>query len=321
MGKSEGANEFKLVASPEANIAITYVVKSPSNYLLRIQPELLKSIEYTVVISTGPSLAYPVGAPGNNHIKSVFGVARDGGARKHEGIDMFAPLRTPLLAAAKGTISRVEQTQLGGNVVWLRPDDHNLSLYYAHLDKQLVRSGQRVNAGDTVGLMGNTGNAISTSPHLHFGIYAPGGAIDPYPFVYKTNEAPPKISSSLSALGKMFRIDSKNARLSANPDEIANQKVQANAPIKVEAALKNKFRVSFVDGTMGYISSGNVVPIDKPLRKYKVPDRQILYDHPADSALKITTLQAGETVNVHGEHGDYEYVMTRGAEGWIEARR
>ena len=57
-------------------------------------------------------------------------------------------------------------------------------LYYAHLDQQLVSPGERVNAGEIVGTVGNTGNARTTAPHLHFGIYAVGrGAIDPYWFI------------------------------------------------------------------------------------------------------------------------------------------
>jgi murein DD-endopeptidase MepM/ murein hydrolase activator NlpD len=52
-------------------------------------------------------------------------------------------------------------------VIWLQDTKRQQTLYYAHLDQQLVRPGQRVVAGDTIGLVGNTGNARTKDPHLH----------------------------------------------------------------------------------------------------------------------------------------------------------
>ena len=77
----------------------------------------------------------------------------------------------------------------GEKTVWLRDGERGLSYYYAHLDSQLVRAGEYVERGDTVGLVGNTGNARTTPPHLHFGIYA-NGARDPYPYL-QGEDAPP----------------------------------------------------------------------------------------------------------------------------------
>jgi hypothetical protein len=54
------------------------------------------------------------------------------------------------------------------------------SLYYAHLDSQSVSSGMRVNVGDTIGFVGNTGNARTTPPHLHFGVTGVETTVDPY---------------------------------------------------------------------------------------------------------------------------------------------
>jgi murein DD-endopeptidase MepM/ murein hydrolase activator NlpD len=78
---------------------------------------------------------------------------------------------------------------VGGKVVWLQPLFGNMRLYYAHLDTQLVERGQFVLAGEPVGTVGNTGNAITTPPHLHFGVYVRqpgmrGGAQDPYRFLH-----------------------------------------------------------------------------------------------------------------------------------------
>jgi murein DD-endopeptidase MepM/ murein hydrolase activator NlpD len=76
----------------------------------------------------------------------------------------------------------------------------DINLYYAHLDKQLVHAGQLVKKGDTLGLIGNTGNAKHTPSHLHFGIYGDHGAIDPWPFVNQSEKsAPIPATKSLSA--------------------------------------------------------------------------------------------------------------------------
>lgn len=109
--------------------------------------------------------------------------------RSHEGVDIFAPRGTPVLAATDGVILSVRHTPIGGKVIWMRPDGEDVELYYAHLDRQDVRPGERVRAGDQIGLVGNTGNARGTSPHLHFGVYRNGGrvAINPEPWLERTS--------------------------------------------------------------------------------------------------------------------------------------
>ena len=93
------------------------------------------------------------------------------------------------MAAAPGTVTRVNETNLGGKVVWLR-DTLGNSLYYAHLDSQAVSSGMQVNIGDTLGFVGNTGNARTTPPHLHFGVYRRGeGPVDPWWFLHRPRGA------------------------------------------------------------------------------------------------------------------------------------
>ena len=72
---------------------------------------------------------------------------------------------------------------LGGKVVFMRPSGKNLSLYYAHLDSQIVETGQRVTTGQVLGLVGNTGNARTTPAHLHFGIAGGKGWVNPLPYV------------------------------------------------------------------------------------------------------------------------------------------
>ncbi|MEJ7667034.1 MAG: peptidoglycan DD-metalloendopeptidase family protein [Hymenobacter sp.] len=156
-----------------------------------MQPELLAAGRYTLRLWRGPGLGlFPVKGRTDQAIGSLWGSERDKGARRHEGVDIFAPRGTPAVAATDGYITRTGESKLGGLVVWLA-DNQGQNLYYAHLDKQLVQPGQRVRAGDTLGLVGNTGNARTTAPHLHFGIYRGGrGAVDPWPFLHREDPIP-----------------------------------------------------------------------------------------------------------------------------------
>ncbi len=94
----------------------------------------------------------------------------DGGNRNHEGVDIFAAKGTPVVAVANGFVTRTGNQGLGGKQVWLRDSSSGNAYYYAHLDSILTESGKQVRINDTLGFVGNTGNAAGGSPHLHFGI-------------------------------------------------------------------------------------------------------------------------------------------------------
>jgi murein DD-endopeptidase MepM/ murein hydrolase activator NlpD len=167
---------------------ISLDVIETGEYVLRIQPELESDVRYTLRVESTPLLRFPVDGLDRRAILSGFGAERDGGARAHRGVDIFAPRGTPALAAADAWVARVDSTPRGGNVVWLQSLFGNMRLYYAHLDTQVVRRGQFVRAGEPVGTVGNTGNARTTPTHLHFGVYLRrrgmrGGARDPDQFL------------------------------------------------------------------------------------------------------------------------------------------
>lgn len=112
-----------------------------------------------------------------------WGFPRSGG-RTHKGVDMFAKRGTPTPAVTSGVV-RMRTVNLGGIVSYLYGDDGN-KYYYAHLDgyPEGLREGQRVERGQAIGFVGNSGNAEGTSPHLHFEIRPGGGnAVNPYPTV------------------------------------------------------------------------------------------------------------------------------------------
>jgi murein DD-endopeptidase MepM/ murein hydrolase activator NlpD len=108
-----------------------------------------------------------------------WGAPRSGG-RSHEGVDMLAPMGTPIHAVVSGVVN-FKQNRLGGNAVSLVGDNGN-RYYYAHLSSYEGVS-RRVNQGDVIGYNGDTGNATGT-PHLHFEIHPGGGlAVNPTPSV------------------------------------------------------------------------------------------------------------------------------------------
>jgi murein DD-endopeptidase MepM/ murein hydrolase activator NlpD len=158
------------------------------DYVLRVQPRSGVAAEVDVAIQAAALLAFPVEGVDGRAIWSAFGAERDGGRRAHRGVDIFAARGTPVLAATDGWVTRVETTRVGGNVVWMQPLFGNMRVYYAHLHEQWVEPGEFVLAGEPLGAVGNTGNAVTTPPHLHFGVYVRqpgmrGGAQDPAEFL------------------------------------------------------------------------------------------------------------------------------------------
>lgn len=163
---------------------LTHDVGQDGDFALRLQPSFRAAGPFTLTQVVRASLGFPVQDVSSRAVQSVFGDNRDAGRRSHEGIDIFAPRGTPVVAASDGWILGSTTNRLGGNVVWQWSPAHGVTLYYAHLDRHAVSPGARVRAGEILGYVGNTGNARGTAPHLHFGVYARGeGAVDPYPFV------------------------------------------------------------------------------------------------------------------------------------------
>lgn len=103
--------------------------------------------------------------------------------RLHQGIDIAAPVGTPILAAAAGEVVDVGWYGGYGNLVKLKHLDGSSTLY-AHNHRNLVSLGQQVSQGEQIAEMGNTGH--STGPHLHFEIHTKDqGVIDPLALLSK----------------------------------------------------------------------------------------------------------------------------------------
>jgi len=103
----------------------------------------------------------------------------------HQGNDVFAPTGAPVLAVAAGALFKVGVNAVGGYRLWLR-DERGNTFYYAHLSAYAPSAieGAQVQAGQVIGFVGNTGDAITTPPHLHFEIHpGDGDSVNPYPYL------------------------------------------------------------------------------------------------------------------------------------------
>ena len=143
----------------------------------------------------GASMYFPV--VGENHYSDTYGAPRSGG-RSHHGVDIMADKMTPVVAVADGTVGWMHDDQ-GGNccAMSLRHDD-GWESWYIHLNNDTpgtddgqgwgfapgVESGSHVFAGQLIGWVGDSGNAEWVSPHLHFELHDPSGAVvNPTPHV------------------------------------------------------------------------------------------------------------------------------------------
>ncbi len=124
----------------------------------------------------GPGWVCPTGTAAVS-FSDTWGAPRSGG-RRHEGVDLIGTRGTPVLAVVDG-VAVGNENALGGTTISLTGTDGN-RYYYAHLDGYVTLGS--VTAGTAIGILGQTGDAIYSVPHLHFEIHPGGGpAVDPYP--------------------------------------------------------------------------------------------------------------------------------------------
>jgi murein DD-endopeptidase MepM/ murein hydrolase activator NlpD len=129
------------------------------------------------------TLAMPLPVVTRNQISDTWHAPR-GTDRLHQGQDIFAPRGTPILSATDGYIMRIGENSLGGQTVSVAGAGGRV-YYYAHLDAYApgITEGDYVTTRSVLGYVGTTGNAAGTPPHLHFGVYGSGGAINPLPLL------------------------------------------------------------------------------------------------------------------------------------------
>ncbi|MDX1675210.1 MAG: peptidoglycan DD-metalloendopeptidase family protein [Longimicrobiales bacterium] len=303
-----------------ADSGVLRLVHEPSRdgtYLIRVQPELLRGGRYTLTATTEPTMAFPVEGRGPGSVQSYFGDPRDGGRRDHHGIDIFAPRGTPVVATTRARVRSVRTTPVGGRVVWLRDEARSQSIYYAHLEEQLVERGMWVEPGDTLGLVGNSGNARTTPPHLHFGIYRRGvGPMDPLPFVRPlATEAPPAFAAEP---GSMRRVTEPETRVRTGPTASSGEldRLDREVPVRVLGVAGDWLRIELPDGRRGWIA-GRLTEPASPLRTAWMDAPAPLREAPTAESPEIARLAPGERVDVLGRSGDHLYVRAGTRAAWL----
>ncbi|UCE04126.1 MAG: M23 family metallopeptidase [Candidatus Latescibacterota bacterium] len=116
-----------------------------------------------------------------------------GASGVHKGVDIFAEHGTPVLASTGGLILYRGELPAGGNVVLILGPRWRVH-YYAHLDASWVGPGRWVRRGQSIGAVGNTGNAANTPSHLHYAV----ATLCPYPW---------RISNEAQGWKRMFYLD------------------------------------------------------------------------------------------------------------------
>ncbi|MFI1913964.1 M23 family metallopeptidase [Nocardia sp. NPDC020380] len=146
--------------------------------------------QFQDILQNGKQYEEDAAAENDKHLRPLWvkfasGVFTSGfGTRwgaQHLGVDVAAPIGTPIYAVADGTVISAGAASGFGMWVRLQHDDGTITVY-GHVDTATVSVGQRVMAGDQIATVGNRG--FSTGPHCHFEVWLPGGTkIDPLPWL------------------------------------------------------------------------------------------------------------------------------------------
>ena len=327
-----------LVATAEpGSHSIDARAPAAGSYVLRVQPRPGHGGLYRITLGAlphagtdgalldgaGTALLFPVDGKDASAIRSSFGDPRDGGSRSHRGVDIFAARGTLAVAAADAVVTDVGNGSIGGRVVWLSSPQLGLEFYYAHLDEQLVRRGDRVHAGDPIGRVGNTGNASRTAPHLHFGVYRSGGrvALDPAPALAPLPGRGPTVARfkvDPGSLGEWRRTRAANLPLSATPDlaERILAELPRHTPVRLVGASDRALRIALPDGQTGFFDSNSLESIEGG-SEARIERARQMRARPAAEAPVIETLPRGN-VPVLATFGDYLLVRgPSGQTGWI----
>ncbi len=172
----------------------------------------------------------------------TFGAPRMVGTKYyhlHQGTDIFGAQGSPLHAVQRGVILKKGTGVLGGNKLWLKSAVDGTEYYYAHLDAFVegVENGTVVEAGQVIGFLGKTGNAITTPPHVHFEIHPENGSVVANPF--------PTLDAVRKADGTAF-IQAQQAGFSSPADVTATTIPGSDGMIRAGVGVNREFVIGDV---------------------------------------------------------------------------
>jgi len=156
----------------------------------------VSSTDYNRLIERG--LEMPVPGVDPKTIRDTFNEMR--GTERHEATDILAPYGSPVVAVDDGVVRKLFYSVRGGNTVYQFDPTETYCYYYAHLDRYAegLKEGQLIKRGAVIGYAGASGDALMSSPHLHFAIFKlgpdkrwwQGTPIDPYPILMTPHPKP-----------------------------------------------------------------------------------------------------------------------------------
>ncbi len=171
-----------------------HITLSPSQSNLGTDYEFDRVDAFKQLLSPEKFWQGPFLRPSDGRVSSEYGVRRYyngvfANNYYHRGVDYAAPTGSPVIAPAAGQVALVGRVadgfELHGNTIGI---DHGQGVesIFIHLNSINVQEGDRVQPGQVIGTVGNTG--ASTGPHLHWGLYVNGVAVDPNPWRNQTME-------------------------------------------------------------------------------------------------------------------------------------
>jgi murein DD-endopeptidase MepM/ murein hydrolase activator NlpD len=179
VGEVEGEVGSAMRRTSEVRVDLNALIRR-ANLLASSFQEAAESLSvHSARLSATPSIM-----PTQGWLTSAFSSMRSHPilhvARPHEGIDVTAPMGTPIEAPAAGVVRDAGWEAGYGNTIVI---DHGFGTVtkFAHCSKLLVREGQRVSRGQRIALVGNTG--LATGPHLHYEVHVNGRPVDPLRYV------------------------------------------------------------------------------------------------------------------------------------------
>jgi murein DD-endopeptidase MepM/ murein hydrolase activator NlpD len=308
---------WKNVEHADSTLTITHEFSESGSCLVRLQPELLVNMYYSITLSVTPVLLNPVKGASNKSIGSFYGDPRDGGKRKHEGVDIFAPKGTLVVAPTDGLITSVGNSALGGKTVWMNDVKRGHSYYFAHLDSQIVRRGMKVKQGDAIGLVGNTGNAKNTPSHLHFGVYQQASK-DPIAYIRTMEKLVNEMMPDTLFQSLVFRVKQKSAPLRTGPNKKQEiyQELSKDTWVKVIGRSNDWYRVVTAAGKEGYVELRDIIPAENG-NHFVVKNEASLLSEAHIGAVPIGVV-TGHAVGL-ASHNNFRFIRTDdGLTGWVD---
>ena len=178
--KDTEASEKKIadeIAAQQAAVAQAEQAEQNYNQQAAVQPKYKGS-------KGRPGGGWTWPCPSSHTITSEYGYRSDPfggkGGGFHSGIDIGAPAGTPIVAACAGTVAWSSFSSTAGNWIGISHGNGVVSVYM-HMSARIAKTGQHVNKGQTIGLVGTTGS--STGNHLHFGVQKNGAYVNPHNYI------------------------------------------------------------------------------------------------------------------------------------------